>query len=162
MNRRSLCLALVLAPCASAFAAGETPRDIVAMLYRVSAGKSGKYEGPSAFFDAKIRRANFSKSLLAALAALDRLSKKKNEPGLDFDPITNSQDPSVKNLKITQTDAATVVAAFQSEGAAKTTEVRYVFVEEGGGWRLDTMSGVAGDEPWELRKLVKILTDELK
>ena len=162
MHRRTLLLAIALAPCAPAFAAEETPRDIVAKLYRLSAGKGGKYDVPSAFFDAKVRRAHFSKSLNAALDALDRLAKKKGEPGLDFDPITNSQDPSVNDLRIVLDGASTVVASFQPEGAPKRMEVKYSFVQEGGGWRLDTMSSTAGDEAWELRKLVKTLTDELK
>ena len=163
MHRRTLLLAIALAPCAPTLArAEETPRDIVAKLYRLSAGANGKYDGPSAFFDAKVRRAHFSKSLNAALDTLDRAAKKKGEAGLDFDPVTNSQDPSVNDLRIAQDGAAAVTASFQPEGAQKRMEVKYAFVQEGGAWRLDTMSGVAGDEPWELRKLVKILTDELK
>ena len=42
------------------------------------------------------------------------------------------------------------------------TEVKYVFIEEDGGWRLDTMSSSADGEAWELRALIKTLTDELK
>ena len=41
MDRRSLLLAIAFATCAPAFAAEETPRDIVAKLYRLSAGKNG-------------------------------------------------------------------------------------------------------------------------
>ena len=63
---------------------------------------------------------------------------------------------------MTQANPNTVIASFQPEGAQRRSDVEYAFIQEGGRWRLDTMSGVAGDEPWELRKLVKTLTDELK
>ena len=166
MNRRTLLAAFTLAALPLPAFAAESPKDIVAMLYRVSAGKSGKYDVESAFFNAKIRKEYFTKSLAISLDTLDRLSKKKGEPGIDFDPITNSQDPSVNDLKIVQTDdgegKSSVIASFQSHNEKARISVKYDFITEDGGWKLATMSGRAFDETWELRALIKAITEELK
>ena len=55
-------------------AAEQTPHDIVVEIYKVSAGKSGKYDGPSAISDKSVRTRFLSKSLQAALSAMDKKS----------------------------------------------------------------------------------------
>ena len=90
--------------------------------------------------------------------AMDQRSKKSDEPILDFDPVTNSQEPSVKNLSISieSADAAkTVVAAkFDSEGCSAPNVIRYIFVQEDKRWKLDDMTGVADDGKWDLRDIM--------
>ena len=169
MNRRHLLTAgfaaAILAPWADAALADESPVAIVTMLYKVSAGKDGKYSGNSAFFDKRIRAKYFSKRLTGEVAAIDKGSKQADEVGLDFDPITNSQDPSVKTLKIEQDGEsdgeAAVKASFSSHDDPGLSVVRYIFVRENKAWKLDTMSGVRtgspGDSGWELRKLIATL-----
>ena len=86
MHRRLLlgCLmaaqAWALVPAtAAAAAATESPRDIVTKIYKISAGKDGKYQGPSAFSDKAVRGRYFSKSLLAAVVRMEKRSKEKDE-----------------------------------------------------------------------------------
>jgi hypothetical protein len=165
MNRRSLIRLLVASSAATALPAhaaapaAASPRDIVVEIYKISAGKDGKYQGPSAFNDKAVRSRYFSKSLLAALVKMEKLSKQKDEPILDFDPVTNSQDPDVKDLQIaveSETPASAVVAArFLSFDDKAPSIVRYDFVKDGGGWKIDDMRGEHGTDKWTLRDIIK-------
>jgi hypothetical protein len=134
------------------------PKDMVTEIYHIAAGPKGDYQTVSAFDDKQVRK-NFTKSLLAADSAMNARSKKLNEPILDFDPITNSQDPSVRNLTIAveSADAAkTIVAAsFDSEGSKTRNVVRYIFVRDGAAWKLDDISGEnGGADKWDLRAIM--------
>ncbi len=158
MKREIFGLALLAGSCASPVMSEEqSPKDQVVEIYRIAAGPKGDYLSPSAFADKQVRR-HFTKSLLDADKAMNLRSKKLNEPILDFDPVTNSQDPSVRGLSIAveSADAAnTVVAAsFNSEGRTGPNIVRYIFVREGGAWKLDDIRGEDGDEKWDLRALM--------
>jgi hypothetical protein len=158
MKRLILLAAAAAGFCAtSALAAEPSPKDIVVEIYHVAAGPKGDYQAPSAIEDKQLRK-HFTKSLLAAQKSMDLRSKKLNEPILDFDPVTNSQDPSVRNLTIDveSADAAkTVVAAsFDSEGDKARNVVRYVFVREGEVWKLDDISGENGADKWDLRDVM--------
>ena len=158
--RRQIFLASLLASCGAlaALAQEQSPKDQVVEIYHLAAGPKGDYLGPPAFEDKRVRK-HFTRSLLSADNAMDARSRKSNEPILDFDPITNSQDPSVRNLSIAveSSDAAkTVVAAsFDRERRPSRNVVRYVFAREGGAWRLDDMRGEEGDDKWDLRELMK-------
>ena len=172
MNRRNVLSAALAAaflslPDCPAWA-DDSPVAIVRTLYKVSAGKDGKYSGGSAFIDAKIRARYFSARLVGELAALEKKSNASNEVRLDFDPITNSQDPSVTNLKIEQDGEsdgeAGVKASFSSHGDPGNNVVRFIFVREKNAWRLDNMTGVQTRSPentaWDLRKLIATITKE--
>jgi hypothetical protein len=146
----------------SAFAAPKVahePVEIVTEIYRVAAGPNGKYEGQSAIENKQVRKQYFSKSLVAALVAMKK--REKDGPILDFDPITNSQDPSVKNLSITQeskTDTkAVVVAKFFSFDEKEPSIVRYDFIKDGADWKIDEITGQRGGDKtqaWSLRKVI--------
>jgi hypothetical protein len=143
---------------ASAKVAHE-PAEIVTEIYRIAAGPNGKYEGASAIENKQVRKLYLSKSLVAALVAMKK--REKDGPILDFDPITNSQDPSVKNLSVTQeskTDAKAVVAAkFFSFDEKEPSIVRYDFVKDGADWKIDEMEGQRGGDKtqaWSLRKVI--------
>lgn len=138
----------------------EEPRAIVDQLYKISAGKDGKYSGKSAFDQPAVRKRWFTKSLSAALDAMDRKSKRLNEPILDFDPVTNSQDPDVKRLTLTDETATSlksvVRATFYAFDEPLPLNVRYIFVREGKSWKLDDMSGDrGGQDKWVLRAVIK-------
>ena len=152
-RRRVLAAALVLAVPASA--APESPRDIVVRIYRISAGPKGDYAGSSAFFDDRLRKASFSKSLLAEVLAMEARAKKSGEPGLDFDPVTDSQDPSVQDLAIAADGESAATASFSTGGPGTRHVVRYIFVREGGGWKLDNMTSAYAEGKWDLRALLK-------
>jgi hypothetical protein len=167
MNRRNALgmvlsgtlLSIVALP---AMAAGPVPAasplEIVQKIYAASAGRDGKYQGISGFTDKTIRKLYFSKLLLAALSRADALSKKRNEPIIDFDPVLNTQeDPEVKNLHIAVESEtpmqSTVAATFVSYGEQNI--VRYLFIKEGDVWKLDDMHGESGTDKWSLRAMIK-------
>jgi len=135
----------------AAFAAETAPADVVAEIYRLYAGPKGDYQSGS--IEDKRVAALLTKSLRAALKAMDARSKKINEPILDFDPVTDSQDPMVERLKIAPEGESVVAASFYS-GDVKHV-VRYVFAREDGAWRIDDIAGGAGDDKWDLREIIK-------
>jgi hypothetical protein len=163
-DRRTLLIwlawsAIAVAPALAAGPAQTSPREVVEQIYKVSAGRDGKYQGPSAFTDAGIRKRFFSRSLLAAVVKMEKLSKKRNEPILGFDPVTNSQDPDVKDLQIaveSQTPARVVVAArFLSFDDKEPSIVRYALISEAGAWRIDDIQGEHGKDAWSLREIIR-------
>jgi hypothetical protein len=146
-SRRSILAALAVSalvaaePAIAATAAIATPEDVVRAIYAFSAGKNGKWDGPSALFDKAALRRFFSNAFVASFEEEQKLTK--GELGaLDFDPISNSQDPSVHNLTVTQKEAtdkaATVEASFTYEEKAdgERSLVTYALVNEGG-WKVD-------------------------
>jgi hypothetical protein len=135
----------------SALAADTAPADIVTAIYRIYAGPKGDYQNGN--LDDKRVAVYLSKSLRAALKAMDARSKKLNEPILDFDPVTDSQDPQVEKLTIAA-EGDTVAAATFFSGDVKHV-VRYSFVREDGAWKVDDISGGAGDETFDLRDIIK-------
>jgi len=135
----------------SALAADTAPADIVTAIYRIYAGPKGDYQNGN--LDDKRVAVYLSKSLRAALKAMDARSKKLNEPILDFDPVTDSQDPQVEKLTIAA-EGDTVAAATFFSGDVKHV-VRYSFVREDGAWKVDDISGGAGDETFDLRDISK-------
>lgn len=152
MRRRTFLVlagASLVAP--SALAAEATPVDVVTSLYRTYAGPKGDYQNGS--IEDKRVSALFTKSLNAALKAMDARSKKLDEPILDFDPVTNSQDPMVERLSIAPQSDGVVAATFFS-GEVKHV-VRYVFVKQDGAWKIDDIAGGQGDDKWDLREIIK-------
>ncbi|QGM46289.1 DUF3828 domain-containing protein [Methylocystis heyeri] len=151
--------ALMALLCVSPALAEKSPREMVVEIYRLAAGPKGDYSAASPLQQRGVR-AEFTPSLRKAMEAMERRSKKLNEPILDFDPITNSQDPSVIDLKIEtekeEAKDATVAASFKQEQAAKTrTTVRYLFKKEAAAWKLDDIAGDASGEKWDLREIIK-------
>jgi Protein of unknown function (DUF3828) len=151
----ALAAALALAPPFASKAAERAPADIVADIYRIAAGPKGDYQ-TSGIEDPQVRK-TFTHRLLLAMDAMNRRSKKENEPILDFDPITASQDPSVADLKIEPESgdlAHPVVDASFDQGAAERAVVRYIFVREGAVWKLDDIAGGNGGNKWSLREII--------
>jgi hypothetical protein len=146
-----LAAAAVVAPSAALAAGESSPADVTTAIYRIYAGPKGDYQTGN--LDDKRVAAYLSRSLRAALKAMDARSKKLNEPILDFDPVTDSQDPQVEKLAIAPEGDAAAIATFYS-GEVKHV-VRYSFVREGEAWKVDDISGGAGDEKWDLRDVIK-------
>ena len=153
--RLSTMVVLVAAAAAvptAARAAGErSPADVTTAIYRIYAGPKGDYQTGN--LDDKRVAVYLSKSLRAALKAMDARSKKLNEPILDFDPVTDSQDPMVERLSIASESESVVAATFFS-GDVKHV-VRYVFKRENGALGIDDISGGEGDGKWDLREIIK-------
>ena len=154
MRRLTMALflaALTVAPIAVRAAGESAPADVVTAIYRAYAGPKGDYQTGN--LDDKGVVVYLSKSLRAALKAMDARSKKLNEPILDFEPVTDSQDPQVEKLAIAAEGDTAATATFFS-GDVKHV-IRYSFVREGEAWKVDDISGGAGDEKWDLRDIIK-------
>jgi hypothetical protein len=148
MLRRTLvlgALALVAALPASRLALAQAagkPSDVVKRIYTFSAGKTGAWDTPSAYFDAGMRKATFTRAFTAAIEEEDGLLN-GDIGAIDFDPISNSQDPAVQNLVITDVEtgpsAARVEARFRmgADASAPQGLVSYRLIIEGGQWRVD-------------------------
>ena len=146
-----LVAAAAAVPTASRAAGESAPVDVAAAIYRIYAGPKGDYQNGN--LDDKRVAVYLSKSLRAALKAMDARSKKLNEPILDFDPVTDSQDPQVEKLTIAAEGDAAAIATFYS-GDVKHV-IRYSFVREDGAWKVDDIAGGAGDETFDLRDIIK-------
>jgi hypothetical protein len=153
MQRRTFLIlagASALAP-TWALAATASPVDVVTALYHLYAGPKGDYSSVS--FDDRRVAALFTKSLRDAMKAMYARSKKSGDVILDFDPVTDSQDPAVDRLSIASESESVVVATFYSRDDKRV--VRYVFKNEGGAWRIDDLSGGQGADKWDLRDIIK-------
>ena len=146
-----LAAAAVVVPSAALAAGESSPADVTTAIYAIYAGPKGDYQTGN--LDDKRVAAYLSKSLRAALKAMDARSKKLNEPILDFDPVTDSQDPQVEKLAIAAEGDTAAVATFYS-GDVKHV-VRYNFVHEGDAWKVDDISGGADADKWDLRDIIK-------
>ena len=84
-----------------------------------------------------------------------------------FDPVTNSQDPDVKSFKVVaekqEADKAVIAVTIDSHQGPPPKPadriIRYEFVREPGGWKIDEIKGAVDGEAWSLRA---IITDFLK
>ena len=108
-----------------------------------------------------------SKSLVKLWAAADAHTPKGDVGPVDFDPVTNSQEPDVKSFEAVaeklevNTAVIAVTIASRNPLPIKRADnvIRYNFVREGGQWKIDDISGSSDGEPWSVRDL---LTDSLK
>ena len=104
-----------------------------------------------------------SNSLIAVWAKADARTRKGDSGPVDFDPVTNSQDPDVKSFKVAaekqEADKATVAVTLEShqrEARANAADktIRYDFVREAGAWKIDDIKGAVDGSPWSVRALL--------
>ena len=107
-----------------------------------------------------------SKALVALWAKADAHTPKGDVGPIDFDPVTNSQEPDVKSFKVdaekTEADKATIavtISGHRDDRKPADQVVRYDFVREANSWRIDDIKGSSDGEAWSIRKM---LTDSLK
>ncbi|MBR1127800.1 DUF3828 domain-containing protein [Bradyrhizobium iriomotense] len=169
LTRRSFVAAALLAGISPAFAETPVPADPVAILTAIytRAGK-GKGDGGGGFvIENKAAKAKYlSKALVALWAKADAHTPKGDVGPVDFDPVTNSQEPDVRSFKVdtekTEADKATVavtITGHRNDRKPSDLIVRYDFVREAGSWRIDDIRGASDGEAWSIRKM---LTDSLK
>ncbi len=163
---RALFAALAFVLPASPGAAGDAPGPVEAVkqIYHIAAGPKGDYQSCdvddqiACTLDGPRIRALLTHSLAAALDAMNKRSEAADAPILDFDPISDSQDPSIDRLSITGgapkgDDARVAVEFFFEKGPkAPRTELGYVLKREDGGWRVDDIVK-DGKDGWDLRKI---------
>ena len=161
MRRRAILTAILLTVPAVAGAAASTPREIVEQVYRDAGGEGGWDE---LFAQSMGRKRPWSRELRMVVRAADAKTQKTGERWLDFDPVSNSQDPSVHDLKIgvaSEGGGKTSIRAefrFGAEADSSASRVFYDFVFEDGSWTLDNIRGsIVGekDSGWSLKKIAR-------
>jgi hypothetical protein len=171
VTRRKLILSVATALLATVLprhaAAADDPAGILIAIYtRVAKGKG---DGGGTFvFENKAAKAKYlSKSLIALWAKADARRRKGDGGPVDFDPVTNSQDPDVKSFKVVaekqETDKAVIAVTIDSHQGPPRKPAdrtfRYDFVREAGGWKIEEIKGAVDGKAWSLRAM---LTDFLK
>jgi hypothetical protein len=174
ITRRSLVLTGTTALLAGAItrgtrAAQPSPPDPVAIITAIyTRAAKGKGNGGAAFvIENDAAKAKYlSKSLVELWARADAHTQKGDIGPIDFDPVTNSQDPDVKSFKVVpeklEADKAVIAATITGKTArAKPSDeiVRYNFVHDDGKWKIDDISGTMDGEAWSIRD---ILAESLK
>jgi uncharacterized protein DUF3828 len=140
----------------------DDPVGILTAIYtRVAKGKG---DSGGTFVIQKASRAKYLSSGLVALwAKADARTRKGDSGPVDFDPVTNSQDPDVKSFKVAmgkqEPDKATVavtIEGHQQEARTKETDktIRYDLVREAGQWKIDHIKGAVDGTPWSVRALL--------
>ncbi len=153
----------------AARAQAPSPNDPVAMLTAIyTRAAKGKGDGGGGFIsENKAAKAKYlSKSLIELWAKADAHTPKDDVGPIDFDPVTNSQEPDVKSFKVDpeklEADKATLTVTFTSRHTrAKPGDqvVRYELVREAGAWKIDDIKGSSDGEAWSIRAM---LEDSLK
>ena len=172
ITRRALTLAGLAAFAVSPFALAAPPAtsDPIAIVNAIYArAAKGTGDGGGAFIiENKAAKAKYlSKALVALWAKADAHTPKGDVGPVDFDPVTNSQEPDVKSFSVAaeklEADKAVVAVTIAGHGAAREkaadNTIRYNFVRDGGEWKIDDISGASDGEPWSIRGM---LADSLK
>jgi hypothetical protein len=138
------------------------PTGIVTAIY--SRAAKGKGDGGGAFIiENKAAKARYlSKSLVALWAKADAHTPKGDVGPIDFDPVTNSQEPDVKSFKVAtekqEADKATLAVTIEGRNAPARKladrTIRYEFVRDGAEWKIDDIKGASDGEPWSLRAML--------
>jgi hypothetical protein len=171
LNRRRLIIVTVAGalalPAAAAPSGPEAP--IVAIYARAAAG-NGENGGNFVYQEKKDRARWLSKSFAKAWNDADAATPRGDETPPGFDPVSNSQDPKVRNVKVevekNDGKRATVAASFDSWPPGNTVEeqrvnpptrltVRYDMVFERARWRIDDIRGDTDGKSWSIREILK-------
>jgi uncharacterized protein DUF3828 len=174
MTQRRLFIALCAAALLSlarpldTFAQSSPPADPLATVNAIYARViAGKGDGGRFVVGDRAARAKYLSHALAELwdKADARIPKGDVGP-IDFDPVTNSQDPDVKSFTATseaRKEQRATVAVTLTGATARTNPadavIRFDFVREAGQWKVDDIRGSSGGKTWMIRAL---LTESLK
>jgi hypothetical protein len=144
--------------------AASDPVGIVTAIYTRAA--KGKGDGGGAFvIENKAAKAKYlSKSLIAFWAKADAHTPKGDVGPVDFDPVTNSQEPDVKSFKVVATSLEAEKAVIAVTLTGRNTPppkpadriVRYDFVRDGADWKIDDIKGASDGEPWSIRDMLSV------
>ena len=131
-----------------ALAAPPSPDDPVAIVNAIYArAAKGKGDGGGGFISqTKAAKAKYlSKALVALWAKADAHTPKGDVGPIDFDPVTNSQEPDVKSFKVEaeklDADKAVIAVTIAGHDAPRAkpadNTIRYHFVRDDGQWKID-------------------------
>jgi Protein of unknown function (DUF3828) len=150
MTRRTLILigAIGAFAATTTYAQAPSPNDPMAIVNSIyTRAAQGKGDGGGGFvYEDKAAKAKFlSKSLIALWTKADAHTPKGDVGPVDFDPVTNSQDPDVKSFKVDaeklMADKAIIAVTMEDSYTPPRKPadhvVRYDFVRDGGKWKID-------------------------
>jgi Protein of unknown function (DUF3828) len=164
LTRRTLAIfATAMLVAAGASAQAPSANDPVAIVTAIYARAASGKGGGAFIIDSKAAKAKYlSKSLVALWAKADAHTPKGDVGPVDFDPVTNSQEPDVKSFTVTaetgEADKATIAAAFighHTTGKGPDQTVRYDFVRDANQWKIDDIRGADDGKPWSIREMLK-------
>jgi Protein of unknown function (DUF3828) len=148
-----------------ALAAPPSATDPVAIVNAIYArAAKGKGDSGGTFIiENKAAKAKYlSKALVALWGKADAHTPKGDVGPVDFDPVTNSQEPDVKSFSVVaeklEADKAVIAVTLAGRGAPREkpadNTVRYNFVRDDGQWKIDDISGASDGEPWSIRGML--------
>ena len=165
LTRRSLIAASLFAATTPAFAQAPAPNDpatILTAIYTRAAKGKGDSGGAFIIENKAAKTKYLSKSLIELWAKADAHTPKGDVGPIDFDPVTNSQEPDIKSFKVvaekTEADRAVIAVTFTGHNAPARKPVdrtvRYDFVREASTWKIDDIKGASDGEPWSIREML--------
>jgi hypothetical protein len=147
--------------------AASDPVAIVNAIYARAA--KGKGDGGGGFvIENKPAKAKYlSKALVTLWAKADAHTPKGDVGPIDFDPVTNSQEPDIKSFSVVaeklEADKALIAVTIAGRGKPREKSadntIRYNFARDDEQWKIDDISGASDGEPWSIRGM---LADSLK
>jgi hypothetical protein len=154
-------------PALAAPQADNDPLAIVNAIYARAAKGKGDTGGGFVIENKAARAKYLSKALVALWAKADAHTPKGDVGPVDFDPVTNSQEPDVKSFTATlekqDADKTVIAVTIAGHGAPRTkaidNTIRYTLIRDEGQWKIDDIAGASDGEPWSIRGM---LTDSLK
>lgn len=159
MHCRRSAMMLLLAGalgCASpALAAEPTPDATVRKAYEITQRTLAGGSGVEPPWRPPHRDLLFSKGLAALFARDDLYMEESGDIGhVEADPFLNGQDGELKDLHVTPAGKASrgrarVIASFRSFG--QKMAVRFLMVEEDGGWRIDDIVNRLDGKAYSIR-----------
>ncbi|MDB5605580.1 MAG: hypothetical protein JWP25_2480 [Bradyrhizobium sp.] len=146
-----------------ALAVANDPLAIVNAIYVQVTKGNGDLGGAFMMNDKAAKAKYFSKSIIALWAKAEAHTTKGDVGPIDFDPATNSQDPSVKSFSAAaakmDSGTATIVVKLQRGTEHPRTNpdddvLRYDYVRDGGHWKIDDIRGAIDGKPWSMRNML--------
>jgi uncharacterized protein YecT (DUF1311 family) len=137
------------------------PAAIVTAIYRRAAKGKGDSGGQFLWADKEARPKFFCNAMVALWARAE--AKTEGDAGpIDFDPVTNSQDPDLKSFKVstekqtaaTATVSATMLDRYGPRKFSTDETVHYDLVLESGQWKIDDIRGASGGTPWSVHEML--------
>jgi hypothetical protein len=140
----------------------DDPANAVTGIYTRAAQGKGDSGGNFVVGNKVARSKYLSKSLATLWARADARTRKGEVGPIDFDPVTNSQDPDVKSFKVIaekqEGDKATIAVTIEGHQGPRPKPadqtVRYHLVQEDGQWKIDDIKGSADGSPWSIRSIL--------
>lgn len=147
----------------SALEAAEAgPVEIITDIYRRASSGKGTEGGTFLIGTKRARRAAFSRRTADLWDAKERKTQKGDAGPMEFDPVSNSQDPDIRSFSVVAEemagDRARVAATIRGRTARPTKAdetIRYLLVREGGRWLIDDIRGTAEGEGWSVRQILE-------